>query len=101
MGYLRVGKLLDASHESLRGDYRVSCEELEFIVQTAHTIEGVAGCRMTGGGFGGSAIALVHTATAETAQQVMEKAYLARLGRIPSIFLTRPVAGASTCSVEN
>ncbi|GAB3668113.1 galactokinase [Nocardioides korecus] len=53
-----IGPLLDASHASLRHDYEVSCEELDVAVETAREA-GALGARMTGGGFGGSAIALV------------------------------------------
>ncbi|MEO7269786.1 MAG: galactokinase [Knoellia sp.] len=53
-----VGRLFTASHESLRDDYEVSCTELDLVVDTA-VAEGALGVRMTGGGFGGSAIALV------------------------------------------
>jgi galactokinase len=52
------GPLLDASHASLRDDYEVSAVELDTVV-TAATATGALGARMTGGGFGGSAIALV------------------------------------------
>ena len=53
-----LGPLLDASHASLRDDFEVSCEELDVAVETAREA-GALGARMTGGGFGGSAIALV------------------------------------------
>jgi galactokinase len=53
-----VGPLMDASHESLRVDYEVSCDELDVAVVAARAA-GALGARMTGGGFGGSAIALV------------------------------------------
>jgi galactokinase len=53
-----IGRLLDASHVSLRDDYRVSCLELDVAVDAARGA-GALGARMTGGGFGGSAIALV------------------------------------------
>ena len=53
-----LGPLLDASHDSLRDDYEVSCEELDVAVEIAREA-GALGARMTGGGFGGSAIALV------------------------------------------
>jgi galactokinase len=53
-----VGPLLDASHESLRYDFEVSCDELDVAVATCRA-EGAIGARMTGGGFGGSAIALL------------------------------------------
>ena len=53
-----VGPLMDASHESLRVDYEVSCDELDVAVGAARSA-GALGARMTGGGFGGSAIALI------------------------------------------
>jgi galactokinase len=55
-----VGALFNASHASLRDDFEVSCTELDVAVETA-TTHGALGARMTGGGFGGSAIALVAT----------------------------------------
>lgn len=89
-----IARLLDASHVSLRDDFRVSCAELDFIAATAQRIEGVAGCRMTGGGFGGSALALVHAAVIETASATISAAFAAQFGRPPVIFPTRPTAGA-------
>ena len=59
-----VGGLLTASHASLREDYEVSCPELNLAVDTA-LAAGALGARMTGGGFGGSAIALVPAGPAE------------------------------------
>jgi galactokinase len=56
--WARLGALMDASHESLRHDYEVSCDELDVAVGAARAA-GAVGARMTGGGFGGSAIALV------------------------------------------
>jgi galactokinase len=56
--WVEVGALLTASHESLRDDYEVSCAELDEAVSVARSA-GALGARMTGGGFGGSAIALV------------------------------------------
>ena len=53
-----IGDLLTASHASLRDDYEVSCAELDLAVDTA-LAAGALGARMTGGGFGGSVIALV------------------------------------------
>jgi hypothetical protein len=55
-----------ASHAALRDDYEVSCKELDVVVEIAESIGfkgGVYGCRMTGGGFGGCAVALVKTET--------------------------------------
>jgi galactokinase len=60
-----VGRLFVASHSSLRDDYEVSCRELDLVVDTALR-SGALGARMTGGGFGGSAIALVPADQAES-----------------------------------
>ncbi|MEA5519628.1 galactokinase [Limnoraphis robusta] len=54
-----VGRLMDASHASLRDVYRVSCPELDAVVEAARAAPGVFGARMTGAGFGGCAVALV------------------------------------------
>src|SRR5674476_654236 len=55
-----VGSLFNASHASMRDDFEISCAELDVAVEAA-TTHGALGARMTGGGFGGSAIALVPT----------------------------------------
>ena len=57
-GRCAIGDLLDASHLSMRDDFEISCPELDLAVDTARA-NGAIGARMTGGGFGGSAIALV------------------------------------------
>jgi galactokinase len=58
-----IGPLLDASHVSLRDDYEVSAVELDVVVEAARTA-GALGARMVGGGFGGSAIALIRSTDA-------------------------------------
>jgi galactokinase len=70
-GRLReVGSLLNASHASMRDDFEISCAELDVAVEAA-TTHGALGARMTGGGFGGSAIALLPaTSTAEVTSAV-------------------------------
>jgi galactokinase len=60
-----VGRLMDASHESLRDVYRVSCPELDAAVEAARAAPGVFGARMTGAGFGGCAVALVDARAAD------------------------------------
>jgi len=52
--YDAFGQLMYASHESLRNDFEVSCEELDQLVELARSVDGVYGSRMTGGGFGKS-----------------------------------------------
>jgi galactokinase len=89
-----AGALLNASHASLRDDYRVSCDELDVIAAAAQAEPAVAGCRMTGGGFGGSCIALVQTEHAADVVRRVGDAFAARFGRRPTSFVTPAAAGA-------
>ncbi|KAF2345707.1 GHMP kinase C-terminal domain, partial [Trinorchestia longiramus] len=57
--YNAFGRLMTASHASLRDDYEVSCAELDELVEAALEVKGVKGSRMTGGGFGGCTVTLV------------------------------------------
>lgn len=76
----RFGQLMIASHESLRDLYEVSCEELDAMVEEALRIEGTAGSRMTGAGFGGCTVSLVkESAVSRFIEQVGEE-YQRRTG---------------------
>ena len=77
-----MGELFVASHRSLQHDYEVSCEELDFLVDTAIGIPGVYGSRMTGGGFGGCTVTLLAPEAAEAFQQSITKAYQDRFGLV-------------------
>ncbi len=88
-----LGPLMDASHASLRDDFEVSCEELDVAVDTARAA-GALGARMTGGGFGGSAIALVPEADLDAVRTAVEAAYDERGWQTPGFFLVRPGPGA-------
>ncbi len=92
--FLAAGQLLNASHASLRDDYQVSCEELDFIAATGQADADVAGCRMTGGGFGGSCVALVRREQAEAVRERIGAAFQRRYGRVPASFVTPAAAGA-------
>ena len=61
-----LGRLLDATHAGLRDEYAVSCEELDFLQRAATALDGVAGARMMGGGFGGCTLNLVSKAKSGT-----------------------------------
>jgi galactokinase len=89
----RVGRLMVSSHLSLRDDFEVSCPELNTAV-TAALGAGALGARMTGGGFGGSAIALVRRADADRVGAVIGRAFAAAGHREPRFFLVEPSAGA-------
>jgi len=97
----RLGALMHASHASLRDDYEVSCAELDAVVAIARRLgpgRGMFGCRMTGGGFGGCAVALVRTADVAAIADRIRAAYERRFGLVPSIFVSRPGAGAEALS---
>jgi galactokinase len=90
-----MGKLLVASHRSLQHDYEVSCEELDFLVDTALALDGVYGARMTGGGFGGCTVNMVRTEAAPNFQAAISQAYRTHTELTPDIYVCRPSAGAS------
>jgi galactokinase len=87
-----IGPLLTASHESLRDDYEVSSPELDIAVEAALRA-GAYGARMTGGGFGGSAIALVATDTTDVLKDVVRAAFGAAGLDEPAFLDAVPVDG--------
>jgi galactokinase len=89
-----IGPLLTASHTSLRDDYRVSCAELNLAVDTALE-QGALGARMTGGGFGGSAIALIHSDARELVERAIRQSFAQNGHPTPRVFAALPAAGAS------
>ena len=93
-----VGTLMYASHAALRDDYEVSCAELDVVVEIAEEIGlkgGVYGCRMTGGGFGGCAVALVKTDAVDAITEKIAADYKAKTGTDATIFSSHPAAGAT------
>ncbi len=88
-----AGALLNDSHDSLRDDYEVSCEELDVAVEAARAA-GAHGARMTGGGFGGSAIALVDAHSVEGVAQAVAAAYAERGWEPPHFIRSLPGAPA-------
>jgi galactokinase len=93
-----VGQLMYASHSALRDDYEVSCPELDAVVEIAQAIGpkgGVSGCRMTGGGFGGCAVALVRTDVVTAISDRIASEYERRTKIKPTLFVSRPAGGAT------
>ena len=90
----KVGQLMYASHNSLRDDFEVSCQELDILVDLASKTEGVIGSRMTGGGFGGCTVTLVAGDKADAATESICKQYEQMTGIKPTAFVTRPSQGA-------
>nr|WP_042181037.1 galactokinase [Kibdelosporangium sp. MJ126-NF4]CEL14763.1 Galactokinase [Kibdelosporangium sp. MJ126-NF4]CTQ96607.1 Galactokinase (EC 2.7.1.6) [Kibdelosporangium sp. MJ126-NF4] len=91
--YAEIGPLLSASHASLRDDYRVSCDELDVAAEAAEAA-GALGARMIGGGFGGSAIALVRSAARAEVEAAVTEAFAKRSFTAPRMFTGVPSAGA-------
>jgi galactokinase len=88
------GQLMNDSHDSLRTDYEVSCEELDVIVDTLRSINGVLGARLTGAGFGGCAIALVNHNVLEELETKISKVYVQEFDSSPAIFVSKAMGGA-------
>ncbi|MFF4170891.1 galactokinase [Streptomyces sp. NPDC001744] len=88
-----VGPVLTEGHASLRDDLRVSCPELDLVVETANAA-GALGARMTGGGFGGSALVLVEAGRAEAVAAAVERAFAGAGHAPPAVFPAVPSTGA-------
>ncbi|MEV4942941.1 galactokinase [Streptomyces zaomyceticus] len=88
-----VGPVLTEGHASLRDDLRVSCAELDLVVEVANAA-GALGARMTGGGFGGSAVVLVDTDRADEVAAAVGKAFAEAGHAAPGVFPAVPSAGA-------
>jgi len=89
-----LGTLINASHASLRDDYAVSCPELDVAVD-ASIAAGAMGSRMVGGGFGGSAIALIKASDLQKTKDSVLAAFEAKGFKKPRFFTSLPSAGAS------
>ncbi len=90
----KLGALMADSHRSLRDDYEVSTPELDLMVELARDQKDVYGARMTGGGFGGCTINLVHSDRAEEVQQRLVQLYEAKTGLKPTIIICEASDGA-------
>lgn len=92
--FLTLGRLINESHFSLRDDYTVSCPELDLAVD-ASLAAGALGSRMVGGGFGGSAIALIKADQINAVKEAIKSAYAGKGFKAPRFFTSLPSAGAS------
>ncbi|GAB7303511.1 galactokinase [Clavibacter michiganensis] len=88
-----IGELLDASHRSMRDDFEISVPELDLAVEVAQN-EGAIGARMTGGGFGGSAIALIDVDSLSRLQVAIDGAFAEHGYTGPTVFTVTPSDGA-------
>ena len=88
-----IGALLDASHASMRDDFEISCAELDLAVEASRA-NGAIGARMTGGGFGGAAIALTPVSEEQQVRTAVVRAFAEAGYTAPDIFTVTPAAGA-------
>ena len=91
---IQFGRLMNASHNGLRDDYEVSCSELDLLTDIARSITGVIGSRMTGAGFGGCTVNIVHRDVLETFQTLVTTEYHKQTGIEPEIYLCNVSDGA-------
>lgn len=94
------GQLMNASHVSLRDDYEVTGAELDHIAETAWHHPGVIGARMTGAGFGGCAIAIVHQTQIESFKKNLTTSYTEAFGFSPSFYEAKISDGAKELTEE-
>lgn len=95
----RFGRLMSESHDSLRDDYKVSCPELDTLVELLGAIPGVLGARMTGGGFGGSVVALAAPEAMERIAAEVPGRYRDIHGRACSILTPLATDGAGSVTL--
>jgi galactokinase len=88
-----LGRMMTGSHLSLRDDYAVSSEELDFVVEIGLREKAVLGARMTGGGFGGAAILLVRSSGVEAVTERLGESYRERFRMDPFLYVTESSAG--------
>ncbi len=77
---VKFGQLMNASHVSLRDDYKVSCEEVDVLVDLAWSVDGVIGSRITGGGFGGCTVSIVKNDAVDAFMEKVGKGYKEKCG---------------------
>jgi galactokinase len=92
------GKLMNASHVSLRDDYEVTGPELDCMAEEAWKIDGVIGSRMTGGGFGGCTVSLVKDEAIDTFIEKVGAAYKAKIGIKPEFYIAE--IGDGACKLD-
>ena len=90
-----VGELMNASHESSRTNFENSTAELDALVEVARSCDGVLGSRLTGGGFGGGTVSLVHAAEAARVAEQITETYSRQTGHSARPFVCRIADGAA------
>lgn len=97
----RLGLLMNASHASLHNDFEVTNDALDTMARIAREQGGCYGARMTGGGFGGCAVALVQSNSVEVMASSVADNYEATTGLKPNVFFTSAADGATAIAVQH
>lgn len=95
-----IARTMAGSHDSLRDLYEVSCDELDALVTIGRDLDGVVGCRMTGGGFGGSVVMLVEADAGDAVEREIVLRYAAATGLEAATIRVKPVDGAEVVETE-
>lgn len=95
-----MGRLAIESHRSLRDDYQVSCDEIDFLVDTALNVPGVFGARITGGGFGGCSVNFVRPDAITELKEALITRYRGQRGITPDVYVCAAHGGASHVPIE-
>lgn len=96
----RVGELMNASHKSLKEEYEVSCDEVNFLVDICQDHPGVYGSRITGGGFGGCIVTLVQKEHVHDLIEKLQNDYKEVLGKECDSFITHPSFGSTVLAID-
>ena len=99
--FIKLGKLMTASHVSLRDDYEVSCVELDFLTASALVVDGVHGARMTGGGFGGCTVTLVEKYAVDSLIRHQKEEYMKKFGKECDCYVVAPSPGAGVIDLKS
>jgi len=91
---IALGELMLAGHISERDDFECSCPEIDFLVETASSLQGCYGSRLTGGGFGGCTVNLVHRSQTDSFISSLTNSYQREWGIVPQTYVCEAVDGA-------
>jgi galactokinase len=99
--FIQFGICMDASHESLKDDYEVSCPELDTMVEIAWEQKGIYGARMTGGGFGGCTVNLVPEERCKAFCKQIAARYEERTGLKPGVYVCSSAPSAQVLGADD
>lgn len=97
---VEFGKCISGSHKSLKEDYEVSCDELDYIAEYLQSSNGVLGARMTGAGFGGCVVSIINESVMKVVGEELTEHYKEKFGYKPSIYIADVGNGSNKIDLE-